>query len=504
MRTLAEPFTPYGWAPSTEELARRAGLDPVEILRFDGNVPPLPLPSSRPAAVAAELARVNEYPHGGYPHIHEAIAAYAGVEPENVVLGAGADDLILLVARSFAGVGDTVSIPASPTYPLFALGAQLAGATTNGDDEPALTFCCRPANPTGELVSLPDARPLAVDEAYIEYADDPGAVGLIDDGVVVIRTFSKAFALAGARIGYALAARDVAAELNARQSPAPVSTLSVALALAALASSPDVAPVIEERERLAAELRAVGFDPLPSRANFVYVPVEEPRALADMLLKAGCVVRVSAEAIRISVRDHEDDDVLLAALAGRPAAPSRRTRTVRATTETTLRVRLALDGASRVRVATGAGLYDHFLEQLAFHAGIDLVLEGSGDLETGGHHTAEDAAIALGAALDSALGDRKGIARYGDAVVPMDEARASAAVDLGGRRATQLRIEPDPGLARHVLASFADNARIGLHVEAAGEDAHHVAEAAFKATGRALRAAIRLEGDVLPSTKGVL
>src|SRR5205085_6625629 len=252
---------------------------------------------------------------------------------------------------------------------------------------------------------------------------------------------------------YALASRDVAAELNARQSPAPVSTLSVALALAALASPPDLAPVIEERERLAAELRTLGFQPLPSRANFVYVPAEEPRALADKLLSGGCVVRVFADAIRVSVRDREDDDVLLGVLAGRPTAQDRRARTLRATTETTLRVRLALDGASRVRVATGAGLYDHFLEQLAFHAGLDLVLEGSGDLETGDHHTAEDAAIALGTAVDRALGDRKGIARYGDAVVPMDEARASAAVDLGGRRATQLRLEPDPGLARHVLAS---------------------------------------------------
>jgi histidinol-phosphate/aromatic aminotransferase/cobyric acid decarboxylase-like protein/imidazoleglycerol phosphate dehydratase HisB len=504
VRPLAEPFTPYGWAPSTEGLARRAGLDPVEIMRFDGNVPPLPLPSSRPAAVAAELARVNEYPHGGYPHIHEAIAAYVGVEAENVVLGAGADDLILLVARSFAGVGDTVAIPASPTYPLYALGAQLAGATTNGDDEPALTFCCRPANPTGELVPLPDARPLAVDEAYIEYAGDPGAVGLIEEGVVVIRTFSKAFALAGARIGYALASADVAAELNARQSPAPVSTLSVALALAALESPPEPAPVIEERERLAFELRGLGFEPVPSRANFVYVPAEDPHALADKLLAAGCVVRVFADAIRISVRDRDDDDQLLAAIAGEPAPSGRRARVARATTETTLRVRLSLDGASRVRVATGAGLYDHFLEQLAFHAGFDLVLEGSGDRETGDHHTAEDAAIVLGAALDRALGDRKGIARYGDAVVPMDDARASAAVDLGGRRATRLRVEPDPGLARHVLASLAENARIGLHVEALGEDAHHVAEAAFKAAGRALRAAVRLEGDVLPSTKGVL
>jgi imidazoleglycerol phosphate dehydratase HisB len=329
-------------------------------------------------------------------------------------------------------------------------------------------------------------------------------VGLIDDGVIVLRTFSKIFALAGARIGYALASRDVAAELNARQAPDPVSSLSVALVLAALASPPDPAPVIAERERLAEALRGLGFAPLPSRANFVYVPVADPGAVAAMLLAAGCVVRVFEGAVRISVRDREDDDALLAALAGEPPAETRRARHVRATAETTLRVRLALDGASRVRVATGAGLYDHFLEQLAFHAGFDLVLEGSGDLETGDHHTAEDAAIALGEALDRALGDRKGIARYGDAVVPMDDARASATLDLGGRRHANIRIEPDPGLAQHVLASFADNARLGLHVESSGDDAHHVAEAAFKATGRALRAAIRSESDVLPSTKGLM
>ena len=503
MRALSSEFAEYQWAPSTAELARRAGLDPVQIMRFDGNVPPLPLPSSRPAAIASALARVNEYAHGGHPFIREAIAEYAGVEPENVVLGAGADDLILLVARAFAGPGDTVAIPSSPTYPLFRVAAQLAGAEV-GDEALVLTFVCRPGNPTGALEPLPSARPLAVDEAYFEYADDPGAVGLIDDGVMVLRTFSKIFALAGARIGYALASRDVAAELNARQAPDPVSSLSVALALAALASPPDPAPVIEERERLAAELRALGFEPLPSRANFVYVPVADPGAVAATLLAAGCVVRVFEDAVRISVRDREDDDLLLAALAGEQPAQKRRARHVRATAETTLRVRLALDGASRVRVATGAGLYDHFLEQLAFHAGFDLVLEGSGDIETGDHHTAEDSAIALGEAFDRALGDRKGIARYGDAVVVMDDARASAAVDLGGRRHTSIRIEPDPGLAQHVLASFADNARLGLHVESTGDDAHHVAEAAFKATGRALRAAVRSEGDVLPSTKGLM
>jgi histidinol-phosphate/aromatic aminotransferase/cobyric acid decarboxylase-like protein/imidazoleglycerol phosphate dehydratase HisB len=502
MRALPDAFRPYEWAESTASLAARAGLDPVEIVRFDGNVPPLPLPSSRPGAIAAALAEVNTYPHGGYPEIHEAIAAYAGVEPENVVLGAGGDDLILLCARAFAGPGGVVAVPPAPTYPLFRVAAELAGATA-GDDSPVLTFCCRPGNPLGDLPPLPAARPLVVDEAYFEYAGET-AVPLLDDEVVVIRTFSKAFGLAGARIGYLLAERGTAAELRARQAPAPVSTLSVALALAALRTPPDVGPVLEERERLADELRALGYEPLPSRANFVFVPTPDAAAIAERLLVRGCVVRVTQGGIRITVRDREDDDLLLAALAGADAAAARSVRHVRATAETAVRVRLGLDGAGRVRVATGAGLYDHLFEQLAFHGGLDLVVDGSGDWETGPHHTAEDTAIALGEAIDRALGDRRGIARYGSAVVPMDDALARAAVDLGGRRGAEIDLAEDPGLARHALESLAQSARMTLHVSATGRDPHHVAEAACKAVGRALRDAVRRDGAELPSTKGVL
>jgi imidazoleglycerol-phosphate dehydratase len=509
MRTLSREFAGYGWAPSTAEIARLAGIDPIEVVRYDANVAAAPLPSSRPGAIAGALARINTYAHGGYPELTDAIARYAGVGPENVVLGAGADDLILLCARAFAGPGDSVAIADEPTYPLFRIGAWLAGAEV-GDDDPALTFCCRPNNPTGALDPLPEARPLAVDEAYYEYCDET-AVGLIEDGVIVIRTFSKAFALAGARVGYALAAANTARELNARQAPCPVSSLSAALALAAIDSPPDVAPVVEERERLARALRAIGLEPLPSRANFVFVPVQKPRALGDTLLREGLAVRVFPDGLRISILDREDDDLLVEALAralDKPspvaAAGGRRVRRLRATAETRFATRLALHGASRVRVATGAGLYDHFLEQLAFHAGFDLILEGSGDLETGDHHTAEDAALALGEALNAALGDRRGIARYGDAVVPMDDALARAAVDLGGRGAAELQLEPDPGLAAHVLGSLAQAARIAIHVEATGRDEHHVAEAAFKAVGRALRVAVRLESESIPSTKGVL
>src|SRR5579884_207830 len=295
-----------------------------------------------------------------------------------------------------------------------------------------------------------------------------------------------------------------AGELRARQAPAPVSTLSTALALAALRTPPDVGATIEERERLARSLRELGYAPLPSHANFVFVPVDTAPELAERLLARGVVVRVTGGGIRIGVRDREDDDVLLAALAGADARPARRARHVRATAETALRVRLGLEGAGRVRVATGAGLYDHLLEQLAFHGGLDLVVDGSGDLETGEHHTAEDAAIAVGEALDRALGDRRGIARYGSAVVPMDDALARAAVDLGGRRNAEIELAQDPGLARHTLESLAHAARMTLHVSATGRDPHHVAEAAHKAVGRALRQAIRLDGAELPSTKGVL
>lgn len=315
MRALSSQFRAYGWAASTAELAERAGIPPEQVLRFDGNTPPEPRPSSSAAALRDELGRINAYRHGGFPELLEAIADYAGVGVENVVLGAGADDLIMLAARSYAGPGDVVAIADEPSYPLYRVAAWVAGAEV-GSEEPVLTFCCRPHNPSGSLVAVPAARPLVVDEAYFEYSGGETAIGLIEDGdVIVIRTFSKAFALASARIGYAVARADVAAALNERQSPAPVSTLSAALALAGLAEPPDVSETIEERERLGRELRRLGLEPLCSWTNFVSVPLRASDAIVDALLGQGLAVRPSAGAIRITVRNRADDDVLLAALA---------------------------------------------------------------------------------------------------------------------------------------------------------------------------------------------
>ncbi len=193
-----------------------------------------------------------------------------------------------------------------------------------------------------------------------------------------------------------------------------------------------------------------------------------------------------------------------------------RTATVeRSTGETTVRVFLGLDGRGGGSRATGVGFFDHMLDLLARHGRIDLNISATGDLETGAHHTVEDVGIALGRALDEALGDRVGIFRYGQATVPMDEARASAAIDISGRGLLVLEGEIPSGaianydheLTEEFLRAFATNAKLTLHVVIeAGSNVHHIIEAVFKAVARALRGAVALDPteDGVPSTKGTL
>jgi imidazoleglycerol-phosphate dehydratase len=213
--------------------------------------------------------------------------------------------------------------------------------------------------------------------------------------------------------------------------------------------------------------------------------------------------------------------------SGRSARTERSARIERATAETKVTVELSLDGTGRAEIATGVGFFDHMLHQLARHGGMDLTVQTVGDLEIDAHHTVEDTTLAVGAALAEALGDKAGINRYGDAVVPMDEVLVRAAVDLSGRPYV-VHDEPatlapyivgtgasyPTSLTRHVWESFGHAARLTLHVsvlragrEGAAPDAHHVIEAQFKAVARALRQAVALDprsGGAVPSTKGVL
>ncbi len=187
----------------------------------------------------------------------------------------------------------------------------------------------------------------------------------------------------------------------------------------------------------------------------------------------------------------------------------------RTTGETDVRVSLSLDGSGEGRRTTGVGFFDHLLDALARHGALDLDVNVKGDLETGPHHTVEDTGIALGQAIDQALGDRSGIARFGHAVVPMDEARASAAIDISGRPYALFESELPPvsiagfdsDLAEEFLRAVAGNAKLTLHVRVeCGTNAHHMVEAAFKAFARALRAAVAIDPQArgVPSTKGLL
>jgi imidazoleglycerol-phosphate dehydratase len=193
-----------------------------------------------------------------------------------------------------------------------------------------------------------------------------------------------------------------------------------------------------------------------------------------------------------------------------------RTATIqRATAETDVRLTLTLEGTGSGTRATGVGFLDHMLDLLARHGRIDLDVVVTGDLETGAHHTAEDTAIVLGGALDEALGDRAHITRYGAATVPMDEARASCAIDVSGRPFTLFEAALPPGstggfeheLTEEFFRALANAAKLTLHLRVeAGSNAHHMIEAAFKAFARALRQAVAIDPSEpgVPSTKGTL
>ena len=199
------------------------------------------------------------------------------------------------------------------------------------------------------------------------------------------------------------------------------------------------------------------------------------------------------------------------AIAERIVGAARRARTERKTRETHIVVDVDLSREGPSRIATGLGFFDHMLEQIAKHGGFALALEASGDLHIDEHHTVEDSALALGATLREALGDKSGIGRYGF-VLAMDEAEAQVALDLSGRaffvwegRFNRERIGELPTeLVPHFFRSFADALGATLHLRVSGENSHHMVESCFKGVGRALRQAIRRDGSELPSTKGIL
>jgi histidinol-phosphate aminotransferase len=522
-------LTAYRWQETLPGQSRLA--------RFDMNVPAA-APEWYPRELA-RLARVSPaaYPDATYTALREALAAYTGFPPGQIIPTAGCDEALLVCGLLTLGPGRRAYVR-RPYYGYYSIVTRLTGAELVDDPSAAvdLTWVCAPHNPTGADAVREDVAErdglVVIDQAYIEFGGTDLS-GLVRErqNTVVLRTFSKAFALAGVRVGYILAPPELAPRLDAVRPPASIGVHAAALAELALRNTDEmherVRTTCVERDRIATELRAAGRTVAPSCTNFVLLDLGEPAAaVARRLLERGMVVRTfsdpqMADCIRISPATPADNDRLLEELCGRTPArpleapPGRTGAAERQTRETEIHCRVALDGRGSATIATGIGMLDHMLTALAAHSLVDLELECSGDLWVDEHHTVEDVAIVLGQTLDRALGDRTGIRRFGDAQAPLDEAVAHAVADLGGRGIAEIDL-PFQGervgglpvtLVPHFFDSLSRNSRIGIHLSGTGRDDHHLLEAAFKALALALRQAWEPDprrGGAVPSTKGSL
>lgn len=359
-----------------------------------------------------------------------------------------------------------------------------------------------------------------VDESEIEFSDIRSSAGVGED-IAVIRSLEYAYNLADAPCAALIAAPSLAERLSAMIEPNAIPQIIKKAALEAL--SPSRLPaararidrIRRERKNLAeglARSQAVkSVHELPGAAVLVE-PVD--RAAFSATASAWRIgIEPSGEtAFKLSIgAPDENQRVLFAFGAVEEMKPGRYGEIVRDTLETKIAASVDLDREGPIAIDTGIGFFDHMLTQIAHHAGVSASLACEGDLGVDAHHTIEDCAIAFGQALSQALGARRGIARFGF-MLPMDEAEARVSIDLGGRPYLVFEGEFDAPLigryptemTEHVFRSLSQSLGAAIHLTVTGENDHHKTEACFKAFGRALRQAIRIEGEGTPSTKGVL
>ena len=533
--------------PPTDTAAAAGGAPIGRSIKLDANENPF-----APLVAGSIAASVNRYPEPQPAALRQRLADLYGCAPSQLWATRGSDDAIDLLIRTFCVPQvDSIAIvePTFSAYAQFARvqGARVISARLTGDltfdaaaviaacvdAKPKLLFLCTPNNPTGTPVdpadvlaiaaALPDTLVVA-DEAYIEFADTPSLVPQVGGNLLVLRTLSKAYGLAGARVGCLIADPEII-ELTSRASPPyPLPSLSIAATLDALAAermplhAERIARLTADRDALASRLRAVPeIHSVRTGGNFLFLEVADPAALAQRLASAGIRLRFRANAapggVRVTVGTEVENAAMLAVFGlTETARPSRRAELVRDTKETRIAVAIDLDRPEPRSIDTGIGFYDHMLDQVAAHGGFSLTLACTGDLEIDPHHSVEDIALALGAALKQALGDKRGIGRFGFAL-PMDEVRAEVLIDLSGRPFSKFEgtfDTPEVGglptqMVPHIFRSLADSMACAIHVKVEGDNDHHKVEGCFKAFGRALRMGLSVGGsDALPSTKGVL
>jgi histidinol-phosphate aminotransferase len=359
---MFDRFEAYGWETPSRDIAAKVGLSPEEIVRLDTNTSPFP-----PAAELETLSRVaknlevNQYPDTTYLDLRKGLAAYSGIGVDRFVVTNGADEGLDIIAKTLLDNGDEVVVPV-PTYSMFRVVAETMGArvkylrrgaldfSVSADEvleavtpKTKLIFLCNPNSPTGNPMDIREVERIAkeakaavaVDEAYYEFWGKT-SIGLTQryDNLVVCRTFSKAFSMAGVRVGYLVAGRETVEQLNVVRPPNSLSVISIMLAEAALHNLEEmrgnVRKVVEERRRVSRELGEVSsLRPFPSETNFVFFRVRGGAAGAAKmhkdLMKKGLVLRGYSKAsgvgdcLRVTIGTEEIDDRFLSAV--REASP---------------------------------------------------------------------------------------------------------------------------------------------------------------------------------------
>ena len=532
--------------------ARNAVPSAEGCIRLDANESPWP---AFPTQVG-----LNRYPAPQPVELTRRLADLYGVSTDQLLVTRGSDEAIDLLVRVFCRPSQDAVVICPPTFGYYRVAAEIQGArivsvalgdgftvdgerlvevATSPESSAKLVFLCSPNNPTGgatdpdlilEIADKLEKQILVVDEAYVEFSSMGSLASRVSEvpNLVVLRTLSKAFGLAGARCGATLASPEILELMERALAPYPIPAPTVSAVLAALTPHGlaevrgRVARLRQARDELSRALSSCAdiCRVHPSDGNFLLLDVVDGAAFAKRLRSHGILVRhfegSLCDCVRVSVGTPEDNALLLEALgiAGATPRPERRAIVTRETKETRISAVVDLDGdldGDGIDVSTGIGFFDHMLEQVARHGGFGLRLLCEGDLHIDAHHSVEDVALVLGQALREALGEKRGIERYGF-VLPMDEARAEVLVDLSGRPAAvfegtlpDLRVgELATELVPHVFESLAQSLGAAIHVRVSGQNTHHMVESCFKGLGRALRQAIHRSGNEIPSTKGIL
>ena len=513
----------------------------------------------------------NRYPDPSQARLKRRIAEIKGVDVQNIFVGNGSDEAIDLCFRIFCNPGLDNAIAIAPSYGMYSTCAAVNDVEMRevllnddfslpverlldaADNNSKLLFICSPNNPTGNVFPREEIERIlqefdgmvVLDEAYIDFADEPGMLRSLENwpNLIILQTLSKAWGMAGLRAGLAFASNYVMRLFAQVKYPYNINVATLSAVEKLLKAGVDDRVKLIKEQRAFMERKLSGMECVwrvyPSQANFLLVQVDNAADLYNYLLGEGIIVRdrsrmpLCDNTLRITVGTPQENVRLLRAIAeydikrygsraeGGPLAErellqeyeSRSARVIRTTNETSVSVSVDLDNSGTGGISTGLSFLDHMLMQIVHHGGIMLTINASGDIEVDEHHTMEDVAITLGQALSKALGDKRGIERYGFAL-PMDESEAIVLLDFGGRIDFKWEVtfygervgDVPTQMFRHFFQSLCSAMNCNLHISARGENDHHIAEAIFKAFARALKAAVRREpfNYEIPSSKGLL